>query len=387
MKFFKILNMFGKGGEKRVVCGISVFVLFAVFVCSTRSYADEKTDVFIRGNAFGSVFFGRNNIALFGLRNLELGGKSGKEFFFVKGVADIRPYSYSVFMAGSVSEQTIMPFYERQSGGELEEFLRLKELFISTRGLPFVRVMLGRFFARVGELNSQTFWWRNFVERPFTIRRFFGYDGFLDEGFEFSFSPPLPWTFEFALQVFDGSEDPWRSPGSFDFTYLVSLKNTFGTPRVFGGFSIFWVVGKNKTAPSQFSQFNTIIRTQNLSEFFGGDAFVSLFPYFSVNIGYILGRIQRPGILDVEGGLYSEFAITPVDFLTIGIRPEVFGLPRITFFEGGGSIAKNQIFEISLSATFRAEEGVKGRVQWTGNFGQGVFPQNIIYLQAMFEIP
>lgn len=402
MKFFKILNMFGEKKEKNenknkdfvpayYILTLTFFVFTSIFFSFSNSFA-ETPEFFIRGNSFASLFLGRNNIFLFGLRNFELGGEAGKDFFYVKGVADIVPLTYSIFMTGTVQENTVMPSYDNLtrssgSGDGIEEFFRIKDLFISTRGLPFVRVMLGRFFGRIGELNSQTFWDRNFVERPFTIRYFFGYDGFLDDGFDFSFSPPLPWTFEFGLQIFDGSEDPWRSPGSFDLTYLFFIKNSFGTPEVSGGLSLFWVTGKNRTAQSEFSRRDTLIRTQNFSEFFGGDAFVSLFPYLTINVGYILGRIQEPGLLKVEGGIYSEFAVNPVDFLTIALRPEIFGLPRNTFFDGGGSAAGKQIFELSLSATFKAGKGIKGRLQWTGNFGEGILPQNIIYLQGMFELP
>jgi hypothetical protein len=92
-----------------------------------------------------------------------------------------------IFFTDAVTNKNsvTVSFLGKASGPE--ELFRVKELFVSTRGLPFFRFTIGRFYGAVGDANSRQFFDRFFVERPFTIRKFFGQDGFLDEGIELSF--------------------------------------------------------------------------------------------------------------------------------------------------------------------------------------------------------
>lgn len=356
-----------------------IFTLF--FSKLNHIYAVELS---LRGNSLFSAFTGKNNMFMFSIRNLELSASGGRGFLFAKGELDIQPVNLSFFTdAFEKKNSEMQDFLTSQVVGR--EFFRLKEVYVSTRGLPFFRITLGRFYGAVGNANSQKFWTRNFVERPFTVRYFFGQNGFLDDGLEISLFPPLPWTFEIVGQIFDGSTKSWASKGSFDLTYLLAIRNYFGEEDISGGFSLFWAVGKNFASQRLVAK-GTQIASDNLSEFFGGDASFSFQPYFLMNVGYILRRFQSPTILDVEAGLYSEFNINPVRFFSVGLRPEIFGIPRLREFEEGGSQNLPQIFELSISATFFAYEIAKIRLQWTGNFSEASLPQNVFYLQAMFEL-
>ncbi len=352
-----------------------------------------EVDFSVKGNSLFASFLGRNNYWMFAIRNLELEAKGSRGYFFLKGSFDVNPYTLSFFTESIAVEQTSVrdffstPSRTLYSADTIEDIIRIKELFVSTRGLPFVRVTMGRFYGAIGNLNQEKFWDRWFVERPFTIRNFFGIDGFLDEGLEISLFPPLPWSLEFIYQVFDGSEKPWGSRGSFEFVNLISIRNTFGQEPVNGGFGLFWCTGKNNSADRLDSKGTAIVSpAENFTEFFGGDAFFNFGEIFSARVGYIIKRESIPQILRVEGGLFSEFVVRPIDFFAAGIRPEIFGIPRNVFPEGGGVVSRPQIADISISATFLPTDYVRLRLQWTGNFSEAALPQNIFYLQAMFNL-
>ncbi len=358
---------------------IKFFIIFVSLLLPVRSFAMDLT---LRGNSLFAGFAGKNNFFMFSLRNLELSVLGSSGFFFAKAQIDITPQNLYFFTDAITTKSPVVGDFLGKASG-IEEFFRVKELFLSTRGLPFVRFTIGRFYGAIGEANSRQFFDRFFVERPFTIRNFFGQDGFLDEGFEFSVFPPLPWTLEIVGQIFDGSESSWGSKGSFDFVGVVSVRNVFGKEDVSGGFSLFWANGKNNS--SDRLKGNVII-SDNLTEFFGGDAFFSFRPYFYMNVGYILRRMQLPSLLVVDGGIFSEFQVAPVNIFYASIRPEVFGIPRNEFFEVGGSRTLPTIFEISIAGTFLPSRDVKLRLQWTGNFSEEFAGQSAFYLQAMFEI-
>ncbi len=369
-------------------------ILLSFFVFVGISNFATGAELYLRGNSLFSVFLGRNNVMLFSIRNIEAGAEAGGEYFFAKGVLDINPFTYQLFSDVVEQENSIMESYFKANTGAPPEstllpntLVRVKEAFVSTRGLPFVRFMLGRFYGRIGDANSKTFFQRWFVERPLTIRKFFGTDGLLDEGFELSIFPPLPWTLEIVGQIFDGSEKSWGTIGSFELVYLISLRNGFGDERRSGGFGLFWATGKNRSSERLIlTEKLPQVASDNFTDFFGGDVYFNFSPFLSINLGYILRRLQGPGTLDVDGGIFSEFVIAPVSFFAVGIRPEIFGLPSATFFGEGGSETRPQMLELSISATFIPQDNVKIRLQWTGNFSEKALPQNIIYLQTMFSL-
>lgn len=364
--------------KNKVILFLSLLILYPV----RASAQDLKLSVF--GNTIFYSFAGRNNLFGFSIRNLMLSGEFGREFFYVKGELDLNPYNLSLFTEKIESDTSAIPEFLNSQSPQDQGIARFRETFISTRGLPLIRITLGRIFGKIGEANSESFWTRNFVERPFTIRKFFGYDGFLDEGLEFSFSPPLPWTFEISGQIFDGSEKPWNSKGALDIVGLITIRNMFGDDKTNGGFGLFWSFGKNDSS-QRLSLKGTSVVSENNTEFFGGDAFFNFNPFFSVKLGYIIGRAAKPTILDIEGGLFTEFSVKPVDFFRANIRPEIFGIPRIRE-EGGIVNSLPQVFEMSIAADFIPLYFTKLRVQWTGNFGEKRLPQNIFYLQAIFNI-
>lgn len=366
----------------KILCSM----IIALLIISQNTKKAEAQDIRISflGNAFFFSFIGKNNLTGFSVRNLITRGEFGRGFFYAKGELDINPYNISLLTERIEDQNTAMPEFLNSETPQDQGIIRIRETFVSTRGLPLIRLTLGRIFARIGNSNSESFWERNFTERPLTIRRFFGYDGFLDEGFEFSFTPPLPWTLEIIGQIFDGSEKLWNSKGSADVVGLISIRNQFGDDKTNGGFGIFWAAGKNNTSQRLSLKGNSIVSDNN-SEFFGGDAFFNFNPFFSVKLGYILGRIMRPTILDIEGGLFTEFSVRPVEFFRANIRPEIFGIPR-NREEGGIMTTQPQILELSISFDFIPVYFTKLRVQWTGNFGEKRLPQNIFYLQAMFNI-
>lgn len=358
-------------------------LLFLTFINLSEASAQDLR-LSLLGNTIFYSFIGKSNITGFSIRNLMISGEFGREFFYAKGEIDINPYNISFFTEKIESDTSAVPEFLNSQIPQDQGIVRFREAFISTRGLPLIRITLGRIFGKIGESNSDSFWVRNFVERPFTIRKFFGYDGFLDEGLEFSFSPPLPWTLEIAGQILDGSEKPWNSKGALDLVGVIAIRNLFGDDRTNGGFGIFWAAGKNDSS-QRLSLKGTSVVSDNNSEFFGGDAFFNFNPFFSVRLGYIIQRASKPTILDIEGGLFTEFSVRPVDFFKANIRPEIFGIPRIRE-EGGITNSLPQIFELSIAADFIPLYFTKIRIQWTGNFGEKRLPQNIFYLQGIFNI-
>ncbi len=369
-----------KSKETNFCFFILFLTIYSIFVFPLKSFA---LDLSVRGNSLFAGFVGRNNYFMFSLRNLELSTSGASGFFFVKAQLDIVPQNLYFFTDALTNKSSVIGSFLAKSSGP-EEFFRVKELFVSTRGLPFFRFTIGRFYGAIGDSNSRQFFDRFFVERPFIVRKFFGQDGFLDEGIELSLFPPLPWTLEILSQIFDGSETSFGSKGSYDFTYLFSIKNVFGNENVGGGFSLFWAFGKNGSS-DRLKGGSTII-SDNLTDFFGGDVFFAFRPFFYTNIGYIIRRMQEPSLLIVEGGIFSEIQIAPSDIFYASLRPEIFGIPRIVEYEGGGSKSFPQIFELSIAGTLLPSRDIKFRLQWTGNFSEESGPQNIFYLQAIFEI-
>jgi hypothetical protein len=378
MNFFKIFSSMSKSKETRF-CFFILFLAF-YFISPLKSFA---LDLSVRGNSLFAGFLGRNNYFMFSLRNLELSASGSSGFFFAKAQLDIVPQNLYFFTDAVTNKNSVTGSFLGKAS-EPEELFRVKELFVSTRGLPFFRFTIGRFYGAVGDANSRQFFDRFFVERPFTIRKFFGQDGFLDEGIELSLFPPLPWTLEILSQIFDGSETSFGGKGSYDFTYLFAIKNVFGKESVGGGFSLFWAFGKNGSS-DRLKDGSTII-SDNFTDFFGGDVFFAFRPFFYTNIGYIVRRMQEPSLLTVEGGIFTEIQIAPVDIFYASFRPEIFGIPRLVEYEGGGSKSLPLIFDLSIAGTLLPSRDVKFRLQWTGNFSEESGPQNIFYLQAIFEI-
>lgn len=378
--FLKYSLMWWKTSVNRFLVAFFIFVV----ALAPGSALSQEANISLLGNALFYTSLGKNNFTGFSVRNFLIRGEGGRGFFYAKGELDTG-LSGLLFLSDKIQEDaSAIPEFFRTQVPLDQSVVRIRELFVSTRGLPFVRLTIGRIFGRIGDANSEDFWKRNFVERAFTIRYFFGLDGFIDEGFELSFSPPLPWTLDIVGQVFDGSEKSWDSKGSADLVGLVSIRNVFGDDRTNGGFSLFWSFGRNSTS-QRLSLKKTAIVSENDSEFFGGDAFSNFNPFFSVRIGYIIGRSEKPAILDIEGGLYTEFSVRPVEFFRTNIRPEIFGLPW-TRDEAGFVTSRPQIVELSISFDFIPENFIKVRIQWTGNFGEKRLPQNIFYFQTIFNV-
>lgn len=369
-----------KSKENNFCFFILFLTIYSIFIFPLRSFA---LDLSVRGNSLFAGFVGRNNYFTLSLRNLELSASGSSGFFFAKAQLDIVPQNLYFFTGAVTNESPVMGSFLGEASGP-EEFFRVKELFVSTRGFPFFRFTIGRFYGAIGDSNSRQFFDRFFVERPFAIRKFFGQDGFLDEGIEISLFPPLPWTLEILGQIFDGSEISFGGKGSYEFAGLFSIKNVFGEEKVGGGFSLFWAFGKN--ASSDRLKGGSTIISDNFTDFFGGDAFFAFRPFFYTNIGYIIRRMQEPSLLIVEGGIFSEIQVAPSDIFYASLRPEIFGIPRLVEYEGGGSKTLPQIFELSIAGTLLPSRDIKFRLQWTGNFSEGSGPQNIFYLQAIFEI-
>ena len=360
---------------------LKLFFVFAFIGFTSNALA---FDFSLKGNPVASFSVGRYETGEFFIRNFEGTFSNAYEYFFLKAQFDVSPLSII-----NLSPRYSTGATEITSQKNILELFRIKETYISTRGLPYIRLRFGKLFGEVGMYNKITFWERNFVERPAFITEFFGRDGFIDNGIEFSFLPPLPWYLEVLVQVLDGNSPSFSSLGSWDFVYVGRIKNVISGDEFSGGFGASVAAGRNYAgkAVGECDFRGRYIVCLNSTDFFGGDGFFKWQrgkKYVFVGTEYLLRRKQEPGIRKMEGGLVFEISSQPFNFFAAGVRPSLFGIPGTV--EGDGKQKLPSTFDIDFSLTFIPVERVKLRFQWSGNFGENTESLNTLFLQGIFDI-
>jgi opacity protein-like surface antigen len=115
---------------------------------------------------------------------------------------------------------------EEERGGEAT--VRLAEAFFQLLTLPYgTQAQIGQMRNRFGYSNQVHEHDLAWVDRPNVFRNFFGDEGLVERGAEFTLVPPLPFYLEALVGVFDGDNETSFGRGSLRYPLVTGRLRTF----------------------------------------------------------------------------------------------------------------------------------------------------------------
>ncbi|PWU20062.1 MAG: hypothetical protein C5B48_12960 [Candidatus Rokuibacteriota bacterium] len=134
-----------------------------------------------------------------------------------------------------------------ESRGE-ETTVRLAEATISLMTLPFgTQAKLGQMRNRFGLTNEIHEHDLPFIDRPNVLVRFFGEDGLVEKGAEFTWVPPVPFFLEVLGGIFNGDNDTAFGRGSIKYPLVTGRVRTFFDFEEFGAIQLGMSVASGQT--------------------------------------------------------------------------------------------------------------------------------------------
>ena len=209
---------------------------------------------------------------------------------------------------------SVDPFFRMDANIVFAQFgVEVEEAYATTLSFPAnLQVRAGQFLTRFGRLNPTHPHSWSFADQPIISGKFFGGEGNRGLGAEISWLSPLPWYVELVASATDaagaccarsyfGAEDLGvLTP--LDMLTTVSLKQFFALSD---DLSLMWGVTAQQGPNASGNG--------NRTEIYGTDLYLRYRPVaspkrdsLSLTVEAMVRRRQLPGLLLVDGGLYSQ---------------------------------------------------------------------------------
>ncbi|HEV8437093.1 MAG TPA: hypothetical protein VGT40_03270 [Methylomirabilota bacterium] len=127
--------------------------------------------------------------------------------------------------------------------------IHLAEAFLELQTLPFgTQARMGQMRNRFGLTNFVHEHDLPFIDRPNVLRRFFGDEGLIEKGAEFTWVPPLPFFLEVLGGAFNGDNETAFGRGNLKYPLVTGRVRTFFDFEPFGALQLGMSVANGQTS-------------------------------------------------------------------------------------------------------------------------------------------
>lgn len=203
------------------------------------------------------------------------------------------------------------------------EGLELEEGYLTTVGLPGIALKAGKFYAAMGRHNALHTHAFPFIDPPVAHERILGGEGLNEVGLGAGILLPASWYSDLTLQVFNGDNELFSSPGGGDLAYLGRWQNLWDlndatTLELSGAYA----AGKNEH--------------EKLTQLIGGNLTLKWRPLrrardrgLTFQAEYLQARIDDGADVEKVGGLYALLQVRAARRWWVQGRYDLFGVPEL----------------------------------------------------------